>query len=169
MLIFYKKALNATIRTTTSPTIFEAGIKENVIPTAARAVINFRIIPGETKEDVIAHLKNVIDDERVTIEMSNEGANPSSISPVDNVQYERIERSIKQIFPNIKTAPYLVIGGTDSRHFNVLTKNIYRFSPFILNSENLTCFHGIDERIPKSEFENGIRFYRQIILNNSKG
>ncbi len=164
-----KSTGNATIRTTTSPTIFEAGIKENVIPTAARAVINFRIIPGETKEDVIAHLKNVIDDERVTIEMSNEGANPSSISPVDNVQYERIERSIKQIFPNIKTAPYLVIGGTDSRHFNILTKNIYRFSPFILNSENLTCFHGIDERIPKSEFENGIRFYRQIILNNSKG
>jgi len=58
---------NATVRTTTSPTIFEAGIKENVIPTSARAVINFRIIPGETKEDVLRHVKKVINDQRVQV------------------------------------------------------------------------------------------------------
>lgn len=162
-----EKSGNATIRTTTSPTIFEAGIKENIIPTAARAVINFRIIPGEIIEDVIAHAKKVINDDRVQIDMLNEGSNPSPISPIDNVPYESIERSIKQIFPNVKTSPYLVIGGTDSRHFNILTSNIYRFSPFKLTAKNLTCFHGIDERVPKGEFENGIRFYRQLILNSS--
>lgn len=158
---------NASIRTTTSPTIFEAGIKDNVIPTSARAVINFRIIPGETIEDVMAHVNKVVDDERVKVEILNEGFNPSPVSPVDNSQYESIERSIKQIFPDIKTTPNLVLGATDSRHFTILTDNVYRFSPFKISSENLTCFHGIDERVPRSEFEDGIRFYRQLIKNGS--
>ena len=156
---------SGTIRTTTAPTIFEAGIKENVIPTMARAVINFRIIPGETQEDVIEHVRKVINDDRIKIEKLNEGSDPSPISPIDNDQYEIIERSIKQILPEIKSAPYLVLGATDSRYFNILTPNVYRFSPFIMTADNLTCFHGIDERVPKSEFENGIRFYRQVILN----
>jgi len=158
---------NASIRTTTAPTIFEAGIKENVIPTSAHAVINFRIIPGEITEDVIAHVNKVINDERVKVEIFNEGSNPSPVSPSDNEQYQNIERSIKQIFSNIKTTPNLVLGGTDSRHFTCITSNIYRFSPFKISPENLTCFHGIDERVPRSEFENGIRFYRQLIKNGS--
>jgi len=49
---------NALVRTTTAPTIFEAGIKENVIPTSSRAVVNFRILPGETTEDVLAHVNS---------------------------------------------------------------------------------------------------------------
>lgn len=158
---------NASVRTTTSPTIFEAGIKDNVIPTSARAVINFRIIPGETIDDVIAHVNKVVDDERVQVEILNEGFNPSPVSPVDNAQYESIERSIKQIFPDMKTTPNLVLGATDSRHFTILTNNIYRFSPFKISPENLTCFHGINERVPRSEFEEGIRFYRQMIKNGS--
>jgi len=158
---------NASIRTTTSPTIFEAGIKDNVIPTYARAVINFRIIPGETIDDVIAHVNEVVNDERVKVEILNEAFNPSAVSPIDNSPYENIERSIKQIFPNIKSTPNLVVGATDSRHFKSVTKNIYRFSPYIVSPKNLTCFHGIDERLPRTVFENGIRFYRQIILNGT--
>jgi len=159
---------NASVRTTTSPTIFEAGIKDNVIPTAARAVINFRIIPGETKEDVIAHVNKVVNDERVNVEILNEAFDPSPVSPVDNSQYESIDRSIKQIFPNIRSTPNLVLGATDSRHFTILTDNIYRFSPFKVSPKNMSCFHGIDERVPRSEFEDGIRFYRQIIKNSTK-
>ena len=160
---------NASIRTTTAPTIIEAGIKENVIPTSARAVINFRIIPGEVREDVIAHVNKVINDDRVIVEILNPGSNPSPVSPTDNSQYASIEKSIKEVFNNIKTSPNLVLGGTDSRHFASITSNIYRFSPFKINQQNLTCFHGIDERVPRSEFENGIRFYRQLILNGSQG
>ena len=158
---------NASVRTTTSPTIFEAGIKDNVIPTAARAVINFRIIPGETIDDVIAHVHKVINDDRVNVEILNKAFDPSPVSPVDNSQYESIDRSIKQIFPNIKSTPNLVLGATDSRHFTILTNNVYRFSPFKVSPKNMSCFHGIDERVPRSEFENGIRFYRQLIMNGS--
>ena len=159
---------NANIRTTTSPTIFEAGIKENVIPTAARAVVNFRIIPGETVEDVVSHVTNTINDDRVQIEIMGEGSNPSPVSPTDNAEYESIERSIKEVFPTVLSSPALVVGATDSRHFTNISSNVYRFSPFHINSKNQTCFHGIDERISVAEFENGIRFYRRVIENGSE-
>jgi len=159
---------NANIRTTTSPTIFEAGVKENVIPTTARAVVNFRIIPGETVEDVVAHVEQTINDERIQVEIMGEGSNPSPVSPIDNAEYEALERSIKEVFPAVLSSPSLVVGATDSRHFSQISPNVYRFSPFHINSKNLTCFHGIDERIGKSEFEDGIRFYRRIIENGSQ-
>ena len=159
---------NALIRTTTSPTIFQAGIKENVIPTVAQAVVNFRIIPGETIEDVIAHVQSVVDDERINVEIYNPGTNPSPVSPVNNKQFSEIEQSIREIFPSTKVAPSLVLGGTDSKYFTGITTNIYRFSPYIVSSKNQACFHGINERVPKIEFENGIRFYRQLIMNSTK-
>jgi len=156
---------NATVRTTTSPTIFQAGIKENIIPTSARALINFRIIPGETKDDVMAHLVKVINDDRVKLSFQGFSSDPSPISPSEGTGYDIINKSIKEVFPNMMTSPNLVIAATDSRHFTDVSKNIYRFAPYRINPENLACFHGIDERIPVSDFENGIRFYRRVILN----
>ena len=166
----YQKASsagNATVRTTTSPTIFEAGIKDNVIPTHAEAVINFRIIPGETSYDVMNHLTEVIDDDRVRLEIHGVRGEPSPISPIDNTAYTLINRSIKEIFPDMVTSSNLVLGGTDSRHFTAISPNIYRFAPYRITPENLSCFHGIDERIPVSEFEDAIRFYRRLITNSS--
>ena len=159
---------NATIRTTTSPTIFEAGIKENVIPTSARAVINFRIIPGETVEDIIAHLKNTIADERIKISIEGTPNSASPVSPIEGESYQLINQSIKEVFPDLLTAPSLVIAATDARYYYKISPNVYRFVPYYINPENLACFHGIDERVSVSEFENGIRFYRQVILNGGK-
>ena len=156
---------NSLVRTTTSPTVFEAGIKDNVIPTSATALVNFRILPGETTESVIERVNKVIDDERVNVTMYKVGNNPSAISPIDNKEYAALETSIKEVFPDILTAPGLVIGATDSRHFKDVSDNIYKFAPFQVNQGNKTCFHGIDERVPVSEFEDAIRFYRRLIVN----
>lgn len=162
------KSGNATIRTTTAPTIIEAGIKENVIPTSARAVVNFRIIPGDDTNSVMEHVKTTINDERVIIEKMSHPTNPSTVSSIDNIFYTSIEQSIKEVFPSTITVPYLTLGATDSRHFKNISPNIYRFVPFMITSENITCFHGFDERIPVNEFEDAIRFYTQIIINADK-
>lgn len=156
---------NATVRTTTSPTIFQAGIKENIIPTFARALINFRIIPGENKDNVMAHLKKVINDDRVKLSFQGFSSDPSPISPSEGTGYDIINRSIKETFPGLMTSPNLVIAATDSRHFTKVSSNIYRFAPYRINPENLACFHGIDERVPVRDFEDGIRFYRRVMLN----
>lgn len=167
----YQKASsagNASVRTTTSPTIFESGIKDNIIPTHAEAVINFRIIPGETSYDVMDHLESVINDERVRLEIHGVRGEPSPISPIDNSAYALINTTIKEIFPDMMTASNLVLGGTDSRHFTSISPNIYRFAPYRITPDNLACFHGIDERIPVTEYEEAIRFYKRLITKCSK-
>jgi len=110
----------------------------------------------------------VVNDERVQIELLGEGRDPSPISPIDNKAYETLERSIKEIFPDILTSPNLVVGGTDSRYFTKVSPNVYRFVPFEISPENSTCFHGIDERVTVAEFEDAIRFYRRFIINSSE-
>jgi carboxypeptidase PM20D1 len=158
---------NALIRTTTSPTIFQAGIKENIIPTNARALINFRIIPGQTNDDVLNHVNAVVNDERVKTQFFGFHSNPSPVSPTDSKGYDIINRTMKEVFTGVLTAPNLVIAATDSRHFTEISSNIYRFVPYHINESNIKSFHGIDERIPVNDYINAIRFYRQLILNGN--
>lgn len=159
---------NALVRTTTSPTIFNAGIKENVIPTFARSVVNFRIIPGQTANDVMEHAKTVIADERVKPKFYGFNTNPSAVSPMDSEGYNVINRTIKEVFENTLTAPNLVIAATDSRHFGEVSSNIYRFVPYHINEDNITTFHGIDEHILVEDYKDAIRFYKRLILNSNQ-
>lgn len=158
---------NALVRTTTAPTIFEAGIKENVIPYYARAVVNFRIIPGQTADDVMQHVLTTIDDDRVQAKFYGFNTNPSPVSPMDSEGYDMINKTLKQTFDGVLTAPNLVIAATDSRHFTEVSKNVYRFVPYHINESNIQSFHGIDERIPVADYKDAIRFYRQLILNSN--
>lgn len=158
---------NALIRTTTAPTIFEAGIKENVIPTYAKAVVNFRIIPGQTGEDVRSHVIKTIADDRVQVAFQGFNDDPSPVSAKEGPAYDLINQTIKEIFPNVLTAPNLVLGATDSRHFTEISKNIYRFVPYHINERNIDSFHGIDESISVDDYKDAIRFYRQLMLNTN--
>jgi len=128
----------------------------------------FRIIPGETVEDIISHIHQVVEDDRIKVTVEGKPNNASPISPIEGMAYETINKSIKQIFPNLLTAPSMVIAATDARYYYKISPNVYRFMPNYINPENLACFHGIDERVSVSEFENGIRFYRQLILNGGE-
>ena len=71
---------DAMLRTTTAPTIFEGSIKDNVLPIRARAVVNFRIFPGETSESVAERVRSLIDDSRVQItQFGSVVENPSPV------------------------------------------------------------------------------------------
>ncbi len=159
--------LNALVRTTTAPTIIRAGIKENVIPYEANATVNFRLLPGNTSEDVIRHAREVINDDRVQIETGNFQSPAPPASSSDSEPYRLIAKTIKQVFPEYLITPNLVSGATDSRHFMDMTDNIYRFTAFRLDESNVKTFHGIDERIMVADFNNAIKFYTQFLENIS--
>jgi carboxypeptidase PM20D1 len=72
---------DAMVRTTTAPTIFQAGTKDNVLPSHARAVINFRILPGDTVASVVEHVRRAVDDRRVEVKtVGRFSAEPSAVS-----------------------------------------------------------------------------------------
>ncbi|HEV7230981.1 MAG TPA: M20 family peptidase [Bacteroidia bacterium] len=156
---------NAIVRTTTAATLFRSGTKDNVLPGFASATVNFRIVPGESIEDVFAHIRNVVQDKRVKLKKVGHFTEPSPVSEIRCRAFEDIEKSIRQIFPNTLTAPSLVIAGTDARHYSEVAVNLYRFVPLIAMPDDLKRIHGVNEKISSPNFSNCIRFYRQLILN----
>ncbi len=159
-------ATNATIRTTTAPTIVSGGIKENVLPCGARGIVNFRILPGDSVATVIEHVRTAIDDPDVAIRQTgNESSEPSAVSDSSSASFALLHRTVRQIFPETVVAPGLVIGATDSRHYVKVAENSYRFLPMRLRQEDLKRIHGTDERIAVDNYLEIIRFYIQLLRN----
>lgn len=160
-------SLMATLRTTTAPTVISGGVKDNVIPSHARAVINFRILPGDTSNDVLAHVREAIGEGHVQVRLAGPAFEPSPVSNPDAPQFRALQETIAQVFPNTLVAPYLVVGATDARHYAPLSPNVYRFTPVSLREADLPRRHGTNERVPVREFFEAIRFYRTLIVKVS--
>ena len=159
---------NAMVRTTTAPTIFQAGSKDNVLASRARAVVNFRILPGDSIDDVVEHVRHVIDDSRVQIRRTGAfSAEPSPVSSTDSENFRTLEQTIRSVAPDAVVSPFLVVVVTDSRHYGELTRNVFRFLPLRLTSQDRPRVHGTDERLAIRDYAQAIRFYRQIILNTT--
>lgn len=156
-------ATNALMRTTTALTIVNAGNKENVLPGRAEAVVNFRILPGDTPESVEAHVRKVVADDRVHIERVAEPFPASPISPTGVEGYRHVERSVREIFPDAVVAPGLYVAGADARHFDGVADAVYRFTPVRVNLEATKLFHGTNERLPVDHLADMVRFYHRLL------
>ena len=160
-------ATNALIRTTTAATIIEAGVKENVLPVKARAVVNFRMLPGDSMASVLEHVRQTVDDPRVTVKLlGDRKSEPSFVSNTDSPSFKALVRTIRQVFPEVVVTPGLVLGATDSRHYARVSDNIYRFIPIWVRPGDLDRVHGTDERISIKDYEQVVRFYIQLIRNS---
>jgi carboxypeptidase PM20D1 len=154
----------AMVRTTIAPTILRAGVKDNVLPNEARAVVNFRILPGDTFETVTEHVRSVIDDERISIRRYGQTqVLPSSISNINSSGFEILQQTIMDVMRDVYVAPYLVFGATDSRHYSSVSDQIYRFAPMMISSSDLSRMHGTNERVRVESYLNTIRFYSHYI------
>jgi len=157
---------NASIRTTTAPTMVTGGVKPNVLPTKARAVVDFRILPGDTVASVIEHVKNTIGDPELDVrEIGNKGSDPTPVSDSNATSFGVIRQTIRQVMPDVVIAPGLVIGRTDSHHYRDIAISSYRFLPMRLGKEDLQRIHGTDERIGVENYREIVRFYAQLIWN----
>lgn len=153
------------IRTSTAPTMLSASPKDNVLPQRARAVVNFRILPGETRETVRAYIVRVIDDPRVAVAPLGAGSDPSPVSDVDSREFDALRRTINETTPDAVVAPYLLPGGTDARHFSALSRNVFRFAAQRVAMDDVKRAHGTDERAAVKDLPGVVRFYARLIEN----
>jgi carboxypeptidase PM20D1 len=156
---------DALLRTTHAITGFQAGAADNVLPTRARAVVNFRLLTGDTTAEVTERVKHILADSRVIIRQLPGKSEPSPLAPTDNEAFRRIQHTIRQVEPLAIVAPFLTMATTDARHYGKLTSNLYRFSPVTIAGEDLRRFHGIDERIEVEDYLRVVRFYAQLVRN----
>ncbi|MGL2994538.1 M20/M25/M40 family metallo-hydrolase [Flavobacterium sp. TSSA_36] len=160
-----KYSTNAFIRTTAATTIFNSGDSENVLPHKASATINFRLIPGDSIKDLVPYLNKVINNPKVNVTLKENAYNASPVAKKKSIGYKAIAKSCQELFPEALVAPVLVIGSTDSRHFNLTCKNILRFIPLRFNASDLEKVHGVDESVAISNYQNMIRFYIRLFQN----
>jgi carboxypeptidase PM20D1 len=90
-------------------------------------------------------------------------AEPSAISSTQSDSYQQLAKAVRQHFPGAIVAPANVVGATDSRHYQGIADNIYRFMPVVLSKDDISRFHGHNERIAINDYQRLISFYYQIL------
>lgn len=162
-------SLLAGMRTTTAPTMLRAGVKENVLPASAEAVINFRIYPGESTDSVKRRVTELVDDPEVRFQQLSFVSEPSKTSRTDSFAYQQLARSIHQVKfgEPLLIAPRLVLGATDARHYGDVAVDSYRFMGLTVTPEDATSLHGTNERIGVKSYLDTIRIYAQFIRNTT--
>lgn len=146
---------SAMVRTTMTPTIIQAGEKSNVIPDIAKAIVNYRLLPGTTVADAIAHTEKAINNPAIKVTALREQKEATEVSPIDNEPFKLLSNAIHLHFEDVVVAPFLMIAATDSRNYDIITSNIYKFSPMI----DPIGFHGVDERLDLKDYSKTIGFY----------
>lgn len=163
---------NAMLRTTTALTIASAGNKDNVLPGRAEAVVNFRILPGDTREQVTRHVQQVagakVPADRLTLATLPGSKEASKVAPTGAAPYQTLARTIREVFPDALVAPGLMVAATDSVHYEPISDHIFKFSPIRANSEDLKRFHGTNERLSVKNYADAIRFYHRLITQVAK-
>ncbi len=163
---------NAMMRTTTALTIVNAGNKENVLPGRAEATVNFRILPGDTKEQVLDHVRNqvtqAVGSDKFELFALPGAVNASKVAPTDSSQYKMLNKTVREIFPDALVAPGLMVAATDSIHYSDISDHIFKFSPIRANAEDLKRFHGTNERLATKNYADAIRFYHRLLSEAAK-
>ena len=155
---------NALVRTTTAPTMFEGSVKDNVLPTHARAVVNFRILPGDSVAGVLAAVRRIVHDPRVHVEPY--GPTQTAASPVastTSAPYALLARAVREVIPDAVVAPYMIVGATDARRYRGLSPNVYGFLPVAVTEAELRGFHGTNERVAVTSYGTAIRIMIHFI------
>ncbi|KAM9785961.1 N-fatty-acyl-amino acid synthase/hydrolase PM20D1.2-like [Neosynchiropus ocellatus] len=161
-----KSDTNALVRTTTAVTMFNAGVKRNVIPSLAEAYVNLRIHSAHSLQEVLDQIEATVGDDRVKMELLD-GFDPLPVSSIEESSFgfQIIKKTVLELFPTVTVAPGICVGNTDSRHFKDLTRDIYRFIPLWFKPGDSKRFHGVNERLSKKNFEEIVHFYFSLIQN----
>ena len=154
----------ATARTTFAITTLSGSPALNVIAQTATAGVNIRVMPGDTIDEVISHVRKAVADERVEIDVLDR-QDPSPVSPydADEPAFRLLEETIAEVFPDAVIAPYVMMGATDASSFTAICERVYRFAPFRMTKAQREAIHSYDERIGVDDFLDGVRWYRRLV------
>lgn len=151
------------VRTTTAPTQLSAGIKDNVLPTEAHAVVNFRVLPGDSIATVWAHIEQTVADGQIEVAVLDFASEPSPVADPETAAFRLLSGSVREVFPEALVVPGLVIGATDNRHYAAVAAARYNFLPVEITADDLARIHGANERIGVEAYRRAVQFYIQFL------
>lgn len=158
----------ALTRTTVAVTQLQGSSAANVLASRATANANIRVAVGDTVEGTLKRLRRIIRDPSVTLRLV-EGNEPSPVSATDNEQFALLAEAIAAVFPDAVPAPYVMLGGTDSRRFTGICDAVYRFAPFRMDRRARASIHADNECLGIQAFGEGILFYGRLLRGLQSG
>lgn len=154
--------LNAILRTTVALTRMEGGKAFNVLPPQAKMSANIRILSGDTRGTVVDYLKKVIDNPDVKIHV-HEARNATPYAKTNTPAWHKVKKAVGKTWGPILVSPYLMMAGTDSRHYADICENVLKFSPMRLSKEERSLMHSNDERIKVQTLTEMVVFYVHLM------
>jgi acetylornithine deacetylase/succinyl-diaminopimelate desuccinylase-like protein len=161
--------LDAILRTTVTTTMLNAGNRNNVIPSTAQAQVDVRRLPSETKEDVLARLRQAINDPSVDVALAPNPQVPAADpSPATTPLFQAMSRAIGRTYPRDLIVPVMSASSTDSSFLRAHGMPVYGVPVFVRDSGDARM-HGTDERISPKNVEDGVELLWQIVLEIAGG
>ena len=156
---------NSFVRTTTALTMFHAGVKENVVPQRAEAKVNFRLLPGDTPETVMAYIEALVDDPQVAITFDKWDTflGVPGVSDHEGEGFKVIAEAVLSTYPEALVVPSLLTATTDTRHYDDLADNQYRFHGMLVSMGQAASIHGTNEYIDVLSYEKAITVARNMM------
>lgn len=152
----------ALLETTCCFTQMKGSDAANVIPKEPYLIANLRTSVQQNCEESLALLKKYGKKYNLEFEVLYQ-RDASPVSNIHSKEYAYVERCIHKHFPDVGIAPYLIMGGTDCRHFHALTENALRFAPVRCTQQQNNACHAVDENVTVASLAEGVRFYKMML------
>ena len=158
---------NSMMRDSIAPTMLQAGVRVNVIPSEARAVLNIRLLPGDTVDVLLNEFKKMVNDPAIRFEVQPDAGLAAPNSSLESDFYALITRVSAQEFGGAPVLPFMSTGATDSAQLRLHSVQAYGLRPFPMTEEDDRRVHGDDERVPLAAFAKGVDLITRIVAEFS--
>jgi acetylornithine deacetylase/succinyl-diaminopimelate desuccinylase-like protein len=155
--------LHAMFLNTLNITMLHSGIKANVIPAGSEAVIDCRLLPGQSKSAWMDEVRDYIDDERIAVELSSPDQGEPEAVPWDTELFQTIQDVLHEAMEDAIVLPAMTVGGTDNRFLRERGIPAYGFIPCLLSPEERAGFHGNDEFLTVDNLNMGVELMYEIV------
>ena len=162
----YEPRHASMLRSSLSPTIFDAGYRINVIPSESRASIDFRALPDENIEDYLDKIRGVIGDESIEVSLGQRNTRPAGQASINTVAFSAIEENTDKHY-GVITLPTMSTGATDMAYLRARGVQCYGIGPAIDREDAGLGFgaHSDQERILISELNRFLRFNWDVVID----
>ncbi|MGB6877640.1 MAG: M20/M25/M40 family metallo-hydrolase [Candidatus Acidiferrales bacterium] len=157
---------NAMVRDTIAPTMLQAGIRPNVVPSEAQATLNVRLLPGNSIDALLLKFRDIVNNNpQITFQADTSIGEAAPSSSLDSALFKTIQQASSEEFPNTPVIPMMSTVATDSTDLRLRNVQAYGLLPFPLTDEDALRMHADNERIPLDSFNKGVEYLYRIVAD----
>lgn len=158
----FSATAGAMLKTTLAFTMAQGSDGTNVLPQEAWVVGNMRFSHHQGQEASIAAVKKLAKKFDIEVEILDPGF-ASPLTDFNSEAFKLVEEAVRSVFPDVRPAPYVMTGASDSRYFGRVCDNCIRFVPFIIDDPQLESIHGNNENVDIATLAPAVDFYKYIM------